>query len=178
MRQHINPDDINMSELLAIVGQNNRRQLEHALEELCRPVVQLFLKKHHIPPVHQPTIISQAKKILSEAVQSYKTTDQHRTKNFTGFKAYYELCLEQKLHAEITEYQASDNNKLNNSVIHNVSQPNSFSALEQKIFASYLLNSSYKEIAKELNTDIEQIKESVGQCAHKLTELINKQPRI
>lgn len=62
MRQHINPDDINMSELLAIVGQNNRRQLEHALEELCRPVVQLFLKKHHIPPVHQPTIISQAKK--------------------------------------------------------------------------------------------------------------------
>ena len=88
------------------------------------------------------------------------------------------MCLEQKLYAEITEYQASDNNKLNNSVIHNVSQPNSFSALEQKVFASYLLNSSYKEIAKELNTDIEQVKESVGQCAHKLTELINKQPRI
>lgn len=178
MRQHINPDDINMSELLAIVGQNNRRQLEQALEELCHPVIQLFLKKYRIPPVHQPTIIAQAKKILSEAVHSYDTTDQHDTNHFTGFEAYFEICLERELSDQLAAYQMDYKNERNDSTTDNITKPLSFDTFEQKVFASYLLNQPYNSIAKKMETDVEKIRACVDQCAQKISNLVDKQPGI
>lgn len=67
-------------------------------------------------------------------------------------------------------------NERNDSTTNNITKPVSFDTFEQKVFASYLSNQPYNSIAKKMETDVEKIRACVGQCAQKLSNLVDKQP--